>query len=85
MTKASVNLYTMAAKAPHKRRVVLWLSVEDYEYFHNVVKNDRTSKSKSAHRLLSMLREADITSFQRSLLIERPSPLPNVQRFRRIA
>jgi hypothetical protein len=46
-----------------KRRTVLWLSTQDYEYLSTVATNDEDSKNRSMHRLLRWLREHRISSF----------------------
>jgi hypothetical protein len=46
-----------------KRRTVLWLFQEDYEYLESVAENDSDSKNTSMHRLVKLLRAAGIHSF----------------------
>src|SRR5437016_1943622 len=46
-----------------KRRTVLWLFTEDYEYLSKIADNDGDSKNISMHRLVKALREANVTSF----------------------
>jgi len=46
-----------------KRRTVLWLYNEDYEYLSAVAEHDMDSKNVSMHRLVKALRAAGIKSF----------------------
>ena len=46
-----------------KRRTVLWLFNEDYEYLRAVAEHDSDSKNVSMHRLIKALRSAGIKSF----------------------
>ena len=46
-----------------KRRTVLWLYSEDYEYLSAVAEHDTDSKNVSMHRLVKALRAAGIKSF----------------------
>lgn len=46
-----------------KRRTVLWLYNEDYEYLSSVAEHDMDSKNISMHRLVKVLRNANIKSF----------------------
>ena len=46
-----------------KRRTVLWLYNEDYEYLDAVAEQDMDSKNVSMHRLVKALRAAGIKSF----------------------
>jgi hypothetical protein len=46
-----------------KRRTVLWLFNEDYEYLSAVAEHDSDSKNVSMHRLIKGLRSAGIKSF----------------------
>ena len=46
-----------------KRRTVLWLFQEDYEYLSAVADSDSDSKNISMHRLVKALRKAGIRSF----------------------
>ena len=46
-----------------KRRTVLWLFNEDYEYLSAVAQHDTDSKNISMHRLVKALRAAGIKSF----------------------
>lgn len=46
-----------------KRRTVLWLFNEDYEYLSGIAKSDADSKNISMHRLVKVLRAAGIKSF----------------------
>lgn len=48
-----------------KRRTVLWLYNEDYEYLNAVAEHDMDSKNVSMHRLVKALRAAGIKSFLR--------------------
>lgn len=48
-----------------KRRTVLWLYNEDYEYLSAVAEHDMDSKNVSMHRLVKALRAAGIKSFLR--------------------
>lgn len=48
---------------PRKRRTVLWLFQEDYEYLSAVAEGDSDSKNVSMHRLVKALRKAGIKSF----------------------
>jgi len=64
----------MSATTPkRKRRTVLWLYAEDYEYLSAVASTDLDTKNASMHRLVKALRAAGIGSF---LLLE--SVLPNM-------
>jgi hypothetical protein len=64
----------MSATTPkRKRRTVLWLYAEDYEYLSAVAATDLDTKNASMHRLVKALRTAGIQSF---LLLE--SVLPNM-------
>lgn len=60
-----------------KRRTVLWLYNEDYEYLSSIAEHDSDSKNVSMHRLVKALRAAGIKSFLRldeSLKRLPPSP-----------
>jgi hypothetical protein len=46
-----------------KRRTVLWLYNEDYEYLSAVADHDMDSKNVSMHRLVKALRAAGVKSF----------------------
>ena len=46
-----------------KRRTVLWLFNEDYEYLSAIAEHDSDSKNVSMHRLIKALRSAGIKSF----------------------
>ena len=46
-----------------KRRTVLWLFNEDYEYLSAVADHDMDTKNVSMHRLVKALRAAGIKSF----------------------
>lgn len=46
-----------------KRRTVLWLYNEDYEYLSAVAANDMDTKNVSMHRLVKALRAAGLKSF----------------------
>ena len=46
-----------------KRRTVLWLFNEDYEYLSAVAEHDMDTKNVSMHRLVKALRAAGIKSF----------------------
>ena len=46
-----------------KRRTVLWLYNEDYEYLSSVADQDMDSKNVSMHRLVKALRNAGVKSF----------------------
>ena len=46
-----------------KRRTVLWLFNEDYEYLSAVAEHDSDSKNVSMHRLIKALRSAGVKSF----------------------
>ena len=46
-----------------KRRTVLWLYNEDYEYLSAVADHDMDSKNISMHRLVKALRQANVKSF----------------------
>ena len=48
-----------------KRRTVLWLYTEDYEYLSEIAGNDMDSKNISMHRLVKALRTAGINSFHK--------------------
>lgn len=48
---------------PRKRRTVLWLYTEDYDYLSAVAEHDSDSKNVSMHRLIKALRSAGIKSF----------------------
>ena len=46
-----------------KRRTVLWLYNEDYDYLSAIAEHDMDSKNISMHRLVKALRSANIKSF----------------------
>jgi hypothetical protein len=46
-----------------KRRTVLWLYTEDYEYLSAIAKADSDSKNTSMQRLVKALRKAGVRSF----------------------
>ena len=46
-----------------KRRTVLWLFKEDYEYLSAVAEHDMDTKNISMHRLVKALRRANVKSF----------------------
>jgi hypothetical protein len=46
-----------------KRRTVLWLFNEDYEYLSAVADHDMDTKNVSMHRLVKALKAAGIKSF----------------------
>jgi ABC-type metal ion transport system substrate-binding protein len=46
-----------------KRRTVLWLYHEDYEYLSRIASADGDSKNVSMRRLVKALRRAHVTSF----------------------
>jgi hypothetical protein len=46
-----------------KRRTVLWLYNEDYEYLSAVADHDMDTKNISMHRLVKALRHANVKSF----------------------
>jgi len=46
-----------------KRRTVLWLYTEDYEYLSSIADHDMDSKNVSMHRLVKALRAAGVKSF----------------------
>ena len=46
-----------------KRRTVLWLYNEDYEYLSSVADHDMDTKNVSMHRLVKALRGAGVKSF----------------------
>lgn len=48
-----------------KRRTVLWLYTEDYEYLSTVAEHDSDSKNVSMHRLVKALRASGVKSFLR--------------------
>lgn len=48
-----------------KRRTVLWLYTEDYDYLSSVAEHDMDSKNVSMHRLVKALRTAGVKSFLR--------------------
>ena len=48
-----------------KRRTVLWLYTEDYQYLSTVAEHDSDSKNVSMHRLVKALRTAGVKSFLR--------------------
>jgi hypothetical protein len=52
-----------ATTISRKRRTVLWLFQEDYEYLSAVAESDSDSKNISMHRLVKALRQAGIKSF----------------------
>lgn len=55
-----------------KRRTVLWLYSEDYEYLSKVAAGDGDSKNVSMHRLVKVLRAAGVESFVKlDLLLDR--------------
>ena len=52
-----------AHRMTRKRRTVLWLYNEDYEYLSSVADQDMDSKNVSMHRLVKALRNAGVKSF----------------------
>jgi len=46
-----------------KRRTVLWLYNEDYEYLSAIAEHDMDTKNVSMHRLVKALRNANVKSF----------------------
>jgi len=46
-----------------KKRTVLWLYPEDYEYLSAVAEHDMDTKNISMHRLVNVLRAAGVKSF----------------------
>jgi hypothetical protein len=52
-----------AHRMNRKRRTVLWLYNEDYEYLSSVAEHDMDSKNVSMHRLVKALRAAGVKSF----------------------
>src|SRR5438067_7802973 len=52
-------------KMNRKRRTVLWLYTEDYDYLSAVAEHDMDSKNVSMHRLVKALRAAGVKSFLR--------------------
>jgi len=52
-------------KMNRKRRTVLWLYTEDYDYLSAVAEQDMDSKNVSMHRLVKALRTAGVKSFLR--------------------
>ena len=59
-----------------KRRTVLWLYKEDYEYLSAVAEHDMDSKNISMHRLVKALRNANVKSFLKLEEIVRRLPPP---------
>ena len=60
-----------------KRRTVLWLYNEDYEYLSSVAEHDMDTKNVSMHRLVKALRVAGVKSFLKlDEGLKRLSPLP---------
>ena len=59
-----------------KRRTVLWLYTEDYEYLSAVAEHDMDSKNVSMHRLVKALRTAGVKSFLRIEEMLRRLPPP---------
>ena len=49
---------------PRKRRTVLWLFNEDYEFLDRIAKADGETKNASMHRLIRALRVNQVTSFR---------------------
>lgn len=61
-----------------KRRTVLWLYKEDYEYLSAVAEHDMDSKNISMHRLVKALRAANVKSFLRiEEVLKRLPPPPS--------
>ena len=58
-----VELSLRTAMTSRKRRTVLWLFQEDYDFLANVADGDSDSKNVSMHRLVKALRKAGIRSF----------------------
>jgi len=52
-------------KMNRKRRTVLWLYTEDYDYLSAVAEHDMDPKNVSMHRLVKALRTAGVKSFLR--------------------
>ena len=46
-----------------KRRTVLWLYTEDYDYLSAIAKADSDSKNTSMQRLVKALRKAGVKTF----------------------
>jgi hypothetical protein len=59
-----------------KRRTVLWLYKEDYEYLSAVAEHDMDSKNISMHRLVKALRSANVKSFLKVEEIFKRMPPP---------
>ena len=53
-----------AQRLKRKRRTVLWLYDEDYEYLSRIAAADVDSKNVSMRRLVKALRAAGVTSFK---------------------
>jgi len=49
---------------PRKRRTVLWLFTEDYEFLERIADADGETKSASIHRLVRALRLRRVTTFR---------------------
>lgn len=47
-----------------KRRTVLWLFKEDFEFLELIAKTDGETKNASMHRLVRALRASQISSFR---------------------
>jgi hypothetical protein len=61
----AVCVKNSSTKMNRKRRTVLWLYTEDYEYLSAVADHDMDSKNVSMHRLVKALRSAGVKSFLR--------------------
>ena len=64
-TGGAVCVKNPSTQMNRKRRTVLWLYTEDYEYLSAVAEHDMDSKNVSMHRLVKALRTAGVKSFLR--------------------
>jgi hypothetical protein len=73
----SVSPFERVRPMKRKRRTVLWLYQEDYEYLSAVAEHDMDSKNISMHRLVKALRAANVKSFLRIEEVLRRLPPPS--------
>lgn len=63
MSTAPAPCLAPQPKTVRKRRTVLWLYSEDYEFLTKIAAADGDSKNVSMHRLVKVLRAAGVESF----------------------
>ena len=62
-TQYAIRRNEPTSRMNRKRRTVLWLYLEDYEYLQTIAEHDSDSKSSSMTRLVRILRRAHIKTF----------------------